>query len=346
MENQIDTQEPGLALIQAHGLGLIEAAAIIHELAKCLGREGKIDARECIQRLHDARDVLQETDPRLTLERGVEHMLRGKQHRRAATRRELEYYTKKILVHNPELAKREMRHISTQMCRDMLGNTFQRSSSRSKARIILHGLFSYCCRMGWLQRNPVQSIQEAPSREREKEPLTLEQILRLLRTTLMPQYRACAPAVGIMMWSGIRPTEVARLSWGNIHTKERTITLHATQSKTGGSRCVHMPEPLLRWLRRLQLKPNKGECICPKGWIKKWGQLHRASGLHPWVPDVLRHSFASYHAAYYRNMERLQYEMGHRSAQMLRFRYISASHISRKAARAYWSAKYWERLLG
>lgn len=345
MERQTEKQEPGMALIQAHGLGLTEAAEIIHELAKCLGRESVIDARKCIQRLRDAREVLQEMDPQLTLERGVEFLLQGKQHRRATTRRELEYYTKKILMCNPELARREMRHITTQMCREMLGETFQRASSRSKARTILHGLFSYCCRMGWLERNPVQPIQEAPSREREKEPLTLEQILRLLRTTLMPQYRACAPAVGMMIWSGIRPTEVTRLIWGNIHIEARTITLHATQSKTGGSRCVHMPEPLLRWLKRLHLNPRKEERICPKDWIRQWGKLHRASGLHPWVPDVLRHSFASYHAAYYCNMERLQYEMGHRSSQMLRFRYISASHISRKAARAYWSGRYWDRLL-
>ena len=345
MKQKVIIDRMGVELIQAHGLKLIEAAEIIRELAECMGTKHKIKAKECIQRLRDAREVLQETDPQLTLERGVEHLLKGKQHRRAATRRELEYYTKKILMCNPELARREMRHISTQMCREMLRKTFQRTSSRSKARTILHGLFSYCCRMGWLQRNPVQPIQEAPSREREKEPLTLEEILRLLRTSLLPKHRACAPAVGIMIWSGMRPTEITRLRWRNIHIKTRTITLYATQSKTGGSRCVSMPQPLLRWLRRLNLNPHEDELICPKGWIKRWGELHRASGLHPWVPDVLRHSFASYHAAHYRDMERLQYEMGHRSSQMLRFRYISASHISRKAARAYWSAKYWDRLL-
>lgn len=345
MEQQTRLHKTGSALIRAYGLGLMEAAEIIRELAECMGEKHKIKAHECIQRLRAARDVLQETNPQLTLEQGVQRLLEGKKHRRTATRRELEYYTKKILVCNRDEAGREMRHITTQMCREMLEKTFQKQSSRCKARTILHGVFSYCCRMGWIQRNPVHPIQEAPAEEREKKPLTLEQILRLLRTSLLPKYRACAPAVGIMIWSGMRPTEITRLRWRNIHIKARTITLYATQSKTGGSRCVNMPQPLLRWLRRLNLNPHEDELVCPKGWIKRWGMLHRACGLHPWVPDVLRHSFASYHAAHYRDMERLQYEMGHRSAQMLRFRYISASQISRRSAHAYWSGKYWDRML-
>ncbi len=346
MEQKISTDMVGVELIQAHGLKLIEAAEIIRELAECMGGKHKIKAKECIQRLRAARDVLRETNPQLTLKQGVRRLMEGKGHRRAATRRELEYYTKKILAYNPDAARREMRHITTQMCREMLEKTFQKQSSRRKARTILHGLFSYCCRMGWLQRNPVHPIQEAPVEEREKKPLTLEQILRLLRTSLSPKHRACAPAVGIMLWSGIRPTEITRLRWSNIHTKARTITLYATQSKTGGSRCVSMPQPLLRWLRRLNVSPHEDELICPKGWVKRWGELHRASGLYPWMPDVLRHSFASYHAAHYRDMVRLQYEMGHRSVQLLRFRYISASQIPRRAASAYWSGKYWDRMLG
>ena len=37
---------------------------------------------------------------------------------------------------------------------------------------------------------------------------------------------------------------------------------------------------------------------------------------------MCRHSFASYHAAMYRNLHELQLQMGHRSTDLLRTRYL------------------------
>ena len=39
--------------------------------------------------------------------------------------------------------------------------------------------------------------------------------------------------------------------------------------------------------------------------------------------DVCRHTFASYHAAYLRNLPELQLEMGHRDASLLMTRYMA-----------------------
>ncbi len=335
----------GKQMIRSCGIELIEAAHIIHELHQCMGANQELDAQNCIKRLREAREVLQEMNPCITLEQGVILFLEGKKHRRASTRRELKYYTTKIIAENPELAAREMRHISTSMCREILEKSFSSKSSRFKARTILHGLFSYCCRRGWIRQNPVLPLQETPPIEHEISPLTLDQIACLLNATLLPQHRACAPAVGIMLWGGIRPAEVARLSWSSIHFHSRTITLYAAQSKTGGSRCVSIHSPLFHWLRRFSSGKEADTPICPKNWIRRWGALHRACGMFPWVPDVLRHTFASYHVAHFRCLDSLQYEMGHRSTQMLRFRYIASSRISRRSAAAFWSAKYWEQRL-
>ncbi len=332
-------------MLREQGISLGEAAQLVCELVNCVGMQHAFDMQECVRRLQDAREVLRESNPKLTLEEGVKRLLEAKMHRREATRRELAYYTGKILRNNPKLAAREMRHISSRMCLDMLEQTFAKQSCRHKARIILHGLFAYCCRMGWLKNNPVCALPMAPLPEKEKRPLSLHEITRLLRTALLPKHRACAAAVGIMLWGGVRPAEVMRLRWGDIHFESRSITLYAAQSKTGGSRIVSMSPPLIRWLRRNRGDKSDADAICPRGWIKRWGELHRACGLHPWVPDVLRHSFASYHAAHYRDLASLQYEMGHRSQQMLRFRYISANGITRQTAAAFWSAAYWEKNL-
>ncbi len=67
----------------------------------------------------------------------------------------------------------------------------------------------------------------------------------------------------------------------------------------------------------------------------RWSRLRRAAGFAPgqWVPDVCRHTFASYHAAYFQDLGALQLEMGHRSAHLLLSRYLNLPQV--KQARAY-----------
>ena len=70
---------------------------------------------------------------------------------------------------------------------------------------------------------------------------------------------------------------------------------------------------------------RKKDRIIPQGWNRKWHDLRRAAGYRgkSWVPDVCRHTFASYHAAYFRNLAALQLEMGHRDASLLMTRYMA-----------------------
>ena len=49
-----------------------------------------------------------------------------------------------------------------------------------------------------------------------------------------------------------------------------------------------------------------------------------------WQPDVLRHTFATHHLATFRNYAELQLEMGHRSAELLRTRYIAMERVYRR----------------
>ncbi len=86
--------------------------------------------------------------------------------------------------------------------------------------------------------------------------------------------------------------------------------------------------------------------VCPRNWKRRWPTLHRAAGLAPRVPDVLRHSFATYHAAHYRNFEQLQYEMGHRSLQLLRYRCLATGDINPEQAANFRNPDWWEQALG
>ena len=72
----------------------------------------------------------------------------------------------------------------------------------------------------------------------------------------------------------------------------------------------------------------------PRNRKRKWQTLRRAAGFRHWVPDVCRHSFATYHAAMFRNLPELQLEMGHRDTSLLRSRYMVPA--SRKDAELFW----------
>ena len=83
------------------------------------------------------------------------------------------------------------------------------------------------------------------------------------------------------------------------------------------------------------------EPLCPAGWERKWRLVRARAGWNncrPWVQDILRHTFASYHALEFRDYAGLQWEMGHQNAHLLKTRYLNMDEIRRQDARAFWLA--------
>jgi hypothetical protein len=97
----------------------------------------------------------------------------------------------------------------------------------------------------------------------------------------------------------------------------------------------------LRFLRSFRRVPPD-TFICPKGWERKWREVRVRAGWnknHPWAQDILRHTFASYHAAAFRDYTALQWEMGHRDGRQLRTRYMNMDSIGRKHAALFWKGR-------
>ena len=142
----------------------------------------------------------------------------------------------------------------------------------------------------------------------------------------------------MMLYAGIRPHEVARLSWAQVDLREGAIYILPRHSKTGGTRRVTIHKPLMRILRAHKRKD--GEMICPANWIHHWRELRRAAGwdspAHRWPQDALRHTFASYHLSHFRSFAELQLEIGHQDATLLRTRYVDQRPVVN--AGAFWAA--------
>ncbi len=222
-----------------------------------------------------------------------------------------------------------LRSMTTAQCRRILHAAFGNSShSFNKGRAILHSIFAYGQRREWCGENPVSRIESRRVQEKEIVPLNPQEVRRLEQAALQPEHREMRFSLHLLLYNGIRPQEVARLNAQHIQPEQKRVIIPAAGSKTGGGRVV----PLRK------IKSLKGVSLrIPRNWQKRWRALRRAAGFTCWQPDVCRHTFASYHAAYFRDMGALQLEMGHRSTDLLRSRYLNLPQVSK--ARQYWASR-------
>lgn len=269
---------------------------------------------------------------------------------RLRTRNERRQVLCRVLRAVPESAELMVRDWSVSVCRAALLETFPTKASRNKGYSHLKGLFRFAQQQEWCHENPLNKLTPEKTQEPELQLLTLEQTGRLLRMTDTLGYRCCAPAVGLMLWAGIRPAEVCRLHWGDIDLLEGVVCLRPQHSKTGGARQVTLAPVLRRWLKRFApksaLRPEESPDlqdslpVTPADWVRLWRDLRTEAGLYPWRPDTLRHTFASYHLKKHRSIDLLQTEMGHSNPRQLRTRYLNMRGITVEMCRAFWSGQF------
>ncbi len=291
------------------------------------------------ERLHFLLKELQEicnAPPHIDIKvaQAVAELLKIKAHRRPRTLAEIRSLTQRMMRSVEGLAERPLASLQQGDCEYIIEKTFSTPRQRAKGRVILHSLFEQGCRRHWCWHNPIAVIEKPQVIEHEIEPLHWEEIQRLLATARQPAHHPCMPALGLMLWAGLRPAEVERLGWEHLDWDERVIIVSAQHAKTGGCRHVTLQAALATWLREAGVQQEGS--ICPKNWSRRWKRLRREAQLEPWRQDVLRHTFASYHAKHWHDFSRLQMEMGHRSAQLLRTRYLSMRRVSAKAAALFW----------
>ena len=233
----------------------------------------------------------------------------------------------RLLKTNPELAKRNFSELSASECEEWINNAFCTNPQFNKARAMLHALFEFAIRREWCDRNPIKRIERRKVVEKEIQPLKLAQIRRLIKTA-QRESPECGVVASLLVYTGIRPREVRRLTWRDIDTEEKTITVRSQCSKTGGVRQVEIPPVLGRILGTPCAKSDEVN-VCPSNWQRRWRKIRDNSGFREcWVQDVLRHTYASFHTKHYADLPRLQVNMGHRDTVLLRSRYVNMCGIS------------------
>ena len=193
----------------------------------------------------------------------------------------------------------------------------------------LRPAFSYALRQGMIPDCPFSKLEpvRVPARERI-DIFTPEEARKLMETAPAD----CKTAYALLLFAGIRPTELTRLTWANV----RDGFIHITPgiAKVGQVRNVEIEPTLQAWLDAAG-RHQPSDSICPSNWKRKNQETRRLAGLAN-RQDVPRHSYATYHLAKHRDRGLLEANMGHsHNSAMLMKHYRAAATPAQ--AEAYWA---------
>lgn len=317
-------------LLQNSVLNAVDAARLVLEMQDALGRRARRRSRSTLMQLmrrviRTGTEALANEEHTVSLKKAAWARVENRApYLRPISLRDMRYYVRRLLrVEGAE--KLLLRRMNTADCRRLLHTAFANNQSGyAKARAILHSIFAYGIRCEWCDSNPVARIESPRIRESIIEPLTLEEVGRLQKAARNTDMEL---SLYLMLYSGIRPAEVARLRPGDFSWKEKLVIIRPQTSKTGGGRVVP-----LRGCSRIAPAFR----VIPPHWHRRWKQLRRQAGFEHWVADSCRHTFATYHAAHYRNLPALQLEMGHHNLALLRSRYMRPTTAAN--AKKFWTA--------
>ncbi|MGE9296658.1 MAG: tyrosine-type recombinase/integrase [Puniceicoccales bacterium] len=205
--------------------------------------------------------------------------------------------------------------------------------------------FSLAVQRGYCKDNPFDRIAKRKQAKKDIEVLTVEESRAVLAAcrdftedqTLPAEMRLdcrdMLPAVALMLFAGVRPSEVQRIDWKEVAFDHETVRIPPTKAKTRSARFIPMEDALLDWL-----KPYEGSegTVAPERWNDRWRTVRRIAGISD-KQDVLRHTFASYHLAAHADVKALRESMGHETPEMLFTHYRAL--VRKQDAVKFWSIR-------
>lgn len=193
----------------------------------------------------------------------------------------------------------------------------------------LRPAFTWAVRQGMLDSNPFGKLE--PIRVRKTEAIdvfTPEEARRLME--LAPT--DCKAAYAVLLFAGVRPVELTRLTWGDV--RDGFIHITPNVAKTAQVRNVEIEPTLAAWLESTG-RHVPTEKICPPNWKRKNQTTRKLAGVAD-RQDTARHSYATYHLAKYRDRAALEENMGHTAGSAMLMRHYRAAATPQQAE-AYWA---------
>ena len=208
------------------------------------------------------------------------------------------------------------------------------AATRNHYRRLLILAFNFAIQRGYATSNPAEKTAQA------REPKTKPGILSVdqARALLESASAEILAYIAIGLFAGLRRAEIERLDWSEIDFDSGHIEVTAEKSKSKiANRYIAMQPNLREWL--LPYRKVRGS-VTPREAFRfreLFDQARVAAGITRWPDNALRHSFASYHLAHFKDAKALALEMGHADSAML-FNHYRAL-VKSEAATRYWSIR-------
>jgi integrase len=221
--------------------------------------------------------------------------------------------------------------IKTKNIDDWLRSLSLSPLTRKHLRSAAFGAFAFAVRHGYALANPVENSAKVKLTRATPGILTVDQASALLVNSPWDML----PYFAIGLFAGLRRAELERLDWSEVDFESGLIEIKAAKAKTAMRRLVKIEPNLRQWLqphRRL-----KGSVVPMETFRELFDQARTDAGITEWPENALRHSFASYHLAHFKNAAETALELGHVNAAVTFAHYREL--VKPKEAARYWNLK-------
>lgn len=206
--------------------------------------------------------------------------------------------------------------------------------TRDNFRRAIVGLFNYAQRRGLCDGNPALGLARSGRDQTLPAILTPDQARALLITAASEGSGAMVPYFAVGLFAGLRPVnELTRLDWSSIDFKAKTIRVDPATAKRRRLRVVDLSPTLAAWLTAH--RQPYGTLFFSR---RLFRQIIAKAKLTKWTPDVMRHTFATYHLAAHGDPNRTALQLGHAGAPGILFDHYRGL-ATPEEARTFWKIR-------
>lgn len=160
-------------------------------------------------------------------------------------------YKNQVFTHIvPKLGHIRLCDLTEDMCQAFM-NEYEGWSKTmiSKIRMTLRRILRKAVKEELIKRNVAEDIVLPNCTEGERRPLTQQEKDWFIETA---DTHYAGPMILIMLWCGLRPIEVRRMTWDWIDFENAILTVGQSKTEAGTGRMIPIEEKLLRMLKNLK----------------------------------------------------------------------------------------------
>jgi integrase len=247
-----------------------------------------------------------------------------------ASKRHLEDLRSRLNIFADKFGGQPVTTITSAEIDDWLRSLAVSAVTRNHYRRLTVLAFNFAVQRGYATGNPAEKTAKAKERGSDVGILTVTQAAQLLESA-KPEV---LPYVAIGLFAGLRRAEIERLDWSEIDFESGLIEVTAENAKGARRRLVTMQPNLREWL--MPIRKHRGG-ITSENFRKQFEHARVAAGILEWPDNALRHSFASYHLAHFKNAASTALELGHHDSRVTFAHYREL--VKPKDAERYWNLR-------